>query len=112
MPQGEAMRLELVFQRRTIRATFNQCGARDLIYLDNFTEIAQVKGDGCLAANPIDPWLDPAADARAAPERRQRGADTTGPIHHGGNLGFVARICDNIGRAAVVAEHGSHVVWV
>src|SRR5438445_728160 len=56
--------------------------------------------------------LDTAADARPSPERRQRGADATGPVHHSGNLCFVAWICDHVGRAIVVAEHGSHVVWI
>src|SRR6266478_10032418 len=112
MPQRDAMGLELVLQRWAIDTTFDQGGARYLIHLDNLAEIAQVKRDGRLIAKPIDARLDTAADARPAPERRQRGADTTGPIHHSGNLCFVAWIGDHVGRAVVVAEHGSHVVWI
>src|SRR6266849_10132795 len=112
MPQRDAIRLKLVLQRWTIGATFDQCGARYLIHLDNLAEIAQVKRDGRLMAKPVDARLDTAADARPAPERRQRGADTTGPVHDSGNLRFVAWIGDHVGRAVVVAEHGSHVVWI
>jgi hypothetical protein len=112
MPQRDAVRLKLALQRWTVGTAFDQCGARYLIYLDNLTEIAQVKCDGRLIAKPIYSRLDATADARPAPERRQRGADTTGPVHHSGNLCFVARICDHVRRAIVVAEHGSHVVWI
>src|SRR5260370_41004267 len=112
MPEREAMRLELVLQRWTIGAPSDQRGARYLIPLDNPTEIAQVKGDGRLVANPVDARLDAAADARPAPERHQRGADTTGPVHHSGNLRFIARVGDHVGRAIVVAEHGADVVRI
>src|SRR6476661_1360329 len=112
MPQREAMRFKLVFQRWTIGTAFEQCGARYLIHLDDLTEIAEVKCDRRLITNAVDSRLDTAADARPAPERRQRGAGTTGPIHHSGNLCFVAWIGDHVGRAVVVAEHGSHVVWI
>src|SRR5258708_19044867 len=111
MPQGDAMGLELVLQRWTTGATFDQGGARYLIHLDNLAEIAQIKRDGRLIAKPIDARLDTAADARPAPERRQRGANPADPVHHSGNLRFVARIGDQVGRAVVVAEHGAHVVW-
>ncbi len=80
MPQRDAVRLKLVLQRWTIGTAFDQRGARYLIYLDNLTEIAQVKCNGCPVAKPIYSRLDAAADARPAPERRQRGADTTGPV--------------------------------
>src|ERR1700716_627018 len=103
MPQRDPIRLKLFLQRRTIGTTFDQCGARYLIDLDDLTEIAQVKRDGRLIAKPIDSGLDTAADAGPAAERRQRGADTTGPIHHGGNLCFVAGIRDDVWRAVVVA---------
>src|SRR6266436_6555834 len=112
MPQGEAMWLELVLQRWAIGTAFDQGGARYLIHLDDLAEIAQVKRDGRLIANPVDPRLDTAADARAAPERRQRGADPAGPVHHSRYLGFVIRIGDHVGRAVVVAEHGAHVVRI
>ena len=74
MPQRDAMRLELVFQRRTIGAAFDQRGARGLIDLDDLAEIAQVERDGRLVAHAIGARLDTAADARTAAERRQRGA--------------------------------------
>src|SRR5713226_2753588 len=38
MPQRDAMRLELVFQRWTIDAAFDQRGARCLIHLDDLAE--------------------------------------------------------------------------
>src|SRR6266446_1365594 len=112
MPQGDAMGLELVLQRWTIGATFDQGGARYLVHLDNLAEIAQVKGDGRLITKPVDARLDTAADARPAPERRQRGADPAGPVHDSGNLGFVAWIGDHVGRTIIVAEHGAHVVRI
>src|SRR5258708_8147283 len=101
MPQRKAMRLELVLQRWTIGAPFDQRGARCLIHLDNLAEIAQVKGDCRLVANPVDSRLDAAADARPAPERRQRGADTTGPVHPTPNLRFIARVDAHARRALV-----------
>src|SRR5436189_2417830 len=112
MPQRDAIRLKLVLQRWTIGTAFDQCGARYLIHLDNLTEIAQVKRDGRLVTKPVDSWLDTAADARPAAKRRQRGADITSPVHHRGNFCFVAWIGDHVGRAIVVAEHGSHIVWI
>ena len=66
MPQREAMWLELVFQRRTIGAGFDRCGARYRIDFDDFGEIAQIEGDGSLVLNAVDARLDAAADARAA----------------------------------------------
>src|SRR5437868_6369612 len=112
MPQGDTMRLELVLQRWAVDTTFDQGGARYLIHLDNLAEIAQVKRDGRLIAKPIDARLDTATDARPAPERRQRGADTAGPVHDSGNLRFVAWIGDHVGRAIIVAEHGAHIVRI
>src|SRR5260370_42522798 len=112
MPQRDAIRLKLVLQRWAIGPAFNQCGPRYLIHLNNLTEIAQVKCDGRLVAKPMDSRLDTAADARPAPERRQRGADTTGPVHHSGNLCFVAGISDDVGRAIGAAGHGTHVAWI
>src|SRR6185437_14621860 len=35
-----------------------------------------------------------------------------GPIHHGGDLGLVARIGDHIGRTIVFAEHGPDVIGI
>src|SRR5260370_26007307 len=104
MPQREAMRLELVLQRWTIGAPFDQRGARYLVHLDDPTELAQVKGDGRLVANPVDARLDAAADARPAPERQQRGADTPGPVHHSGHLRLIARVGHHLWRAHLVAD--------
>src|SRR5260370_16462734 len=112
MPQRDAVRLKLVLQRWTIGAAFDQCGARYLIYLDNLTEIAEVKCDGRLIAKPVDSRLDTAADARPAPERRQPGADATGPIHHSGNLCFVRWIGSHVGRPPGVAAPGPHVLLI
>jgi hypothetical protein len=66
VPQREAMRLELVFQRRTIGAGFNRCGARYRIHFDDFGEIAQIEGDGSLMLDAVNARLDAAAHARAA----------------------------------------------
>ena len=63
MPQGDAVRLELVLQRRTIDAAFDQRGARGLVDLDDLAEIAQVERDGCLVTNAV---------GRAARRRRRR----------------------------------------
>jgi hypothetical protein len=82
MPQRKAMRLELVFQRRTIGPGFNRCSARYRIHFDDFGEIAQIEGDGGLIPGAVNARLDAAADARAATERRQRGANATRPLHH------------------------------
>ena len=112
MPQRDAVRLKLVLQRWTIGTSFDQCCARYLIHLDNLTEIAEVKCNGRLIAKPIDARLDTATDARPAPERRQRGADSAGPVHDSGNLRFVAWIGDHVGRAVIVAEHGAHIVRI
>src|SRR5258708_12460603 len=103
MPQRKAMRLELVLQRWTIGAPFDQRGARCLIHLDNLAEIAQVKGDCRLVANPVDSRLDAAADARPAPERRQRGADTTAPRHPTHNTRFLAPTCPHPRPPSLVA---------
>ena len=112
VPQGDAMRLELVLQRGTIGAAFDQRGARGLVDLDHLAEMAQIECDGGLVADAVGARLDTAADAGAAAERRQRGADTAGPVHHGGNLCFAAGVGDDVGRAIVVAEHGAHVIGI
>ena len=70
MPQAEAMRLELVFQRGTIGAAFDQCGARRQVHLDDLGEMAQVERDRGLVPDAIDTRLDAAADARPAAKRR------------------------------------------
>src|SRR5260370_40072810 len=72
VPQREAMRLELVFQGRTIGAGFDRCGARYGVHFDDFGEIAQIEGDSCLVRDAVNALLDAAADARAAPHRRHR----------------------------------------
>ena len=65
------MRLELVFQRRTVSAAFDQRRARCLIHLEELAKVAQVERDGRLVTDTVDPRLDAAAHARSATERRQ-----------------------------------------
>ena len=57
------MRLELVFQGRTIGAGFDRCSARYGVYFDNIGEIAQIEGDGCLVLDAVHAQLYAAADA-------------------------------------------------
>ena len=63
------MRLELVFQRRTVSAAFDQRRARCLIHLDDLAEVVQVEGNCRLVAHAVGARLDAAADARPAAER-------------------------------------------
>ena len=63
MPQRNAVRLELAFQRWTEDAAFDQCGARGLIHLDDLAEMAQVKCHGRLVTGVIDARLHATANA-------------------------------------------------
>src|ERR1700730_14294182 len=112
VPQREAMRLELVFQGRTIGAGFDRCSARYGVHFDDFREIAQIEGDGCLVLDAVNARLYAAADARAAAKRRQRSADGAGPVHHRGHLRLVARISHNVGRTIVIAKHCPDVIRI
>ncbi len=106
------MRLELVFQGRTIGAGFDRCSARYRVHFDDLGKIAQIEGDGSLMLDAVDARLDAAADARAASKRRQRSADSACPVHHGRNLRLVARIGHNVGCTIVIAKHGSDVIRI
>ena len=112
VPQRKAMRLELIFQGRTIGAGFDRCSARYRVHFDDLGKIAQIEGDGSLMLDAVNTRLDAAADARAASKRRQRSADGACPVHHGRNLRLVARIGHNVGRTIVIAKHGSDVIRV
>ena len=112
VPQRKAMRLELVFQGRTISAGFDRCSTRYRVHFNDFGEIAQIEGDGSLVLDAVNARLDAAADARAASKRRQGSPDRTCPVHHGRNLGLVARISHNVGCTIVVAKRGSDVIRV
>src|ERR1700730_15107473 len=72
VPQRQAMRLELVFQRRTIGAGFDRCSTRYGVHFDDLGEIAQIEGDGSLMPDAVNPRLDAAANAPAAAKKRQR----------------------------------------
>ncbi len=98
--QGQAMRAQLRFERGPEAAGFDQGCARGLVDLLDLAHRAQVDGDRAVVA--VAPRLDAAADARTAAERRHRGIGRAGPIEHGGDVGFVARIGDDVGRAGIV----------
>ncbi len=110
MPQGQPVRLELGFERRAEGAALDARGARAAVDLDHPAKMPQIEGDRRLVAGAVDPRLDAADDAGAAAERDHRRLGAARPIDDRGDLGFAARIGDDIGRGVVVAEQAAHVV--
>src|SRR3954453_8360657 len=74
--------------------------------------MSQVNCDSRFMTDAVDPRFDTTADARSASKRRQTRIYAAGPVHDGGNLGFVTRIGDNVGRAIVVAKHCPYIIRV
>src|SRR4051794_12501827 len=84
MAQREPMRLQLRFERGPIGAALDQRGARGFVDLAHFAHLAQVDRDRALVS--VAKWLDAAAHARAAAERRDGRVRTARPVEHGGDL--------------------------
>src|SRR5215471_14052330 len=101
MAQREPMRTKMRLERRAVGAAFDERGARCLVDLLHLTHLSQVDRDCTLVAVALR--LDAAAHARPAAERRYGRVGAAGPVEQSLYVRLVARICDDVRRARIIA---------
>ena len=104
------MRFELCFERRAKDAGLDAGGARGAVDFDDAVEMPQIERNRRPARGTLDRRLDAADNAAAGAERDQRGLRAGRPIGDSGDLAFVPRIGDDVGRIVVLTGEPADIV--
>ena len=104
------MGLELRLERGAKDARLDAGGARGAVDFDDAVQMPQIERDRGAARGAFDRRLDAADDAAAGAERDQRGLSAARPIGDRGDLCFVARVSDDVGRVFVKTGEAPRVV--
>ena len=109
--QRESVRRELRFERGAEDAALDQRRARGAVDLVHPAHVRRSIVTAPLKRVSSSRDSTPPHDARLPPPKGVTVASTlAGPVEHGRDVRFVARIGDDVGRIVVVAEQAAHGV--